>query len=167
MKVTAKAVDGSEHEVDVDEMTWRPSVYGIVIHDGKILLSPQHGLGYDLPGGGMEMHENFEQTVIREVKEETGIDVKPISVVGCHDSLFIRSFTGSIEQKAEHSIQVYMRCEMTGGKLSTEGLDEDERDYTQLAEWIDISAIAKLPTANSVDFRKYIQKAVKEVHNGN
>ena len=35
-------IDGHYHDVSADEVTWRPSVYGIVIEGGKILLSPQH-----------------------------------------------------------------------------------------------------------------------------
>lgn len=35
-----------------------------------------------LPGGRMELGETIDQTVIREVKEETGLDVKIVRVVG-------------------------------------------------------------------------------------
>lgn len=162
MKVTAKAVDGSEHEVDVDEMTWRPSVYGIVIHDGKILLSPQHGLGYDLPGGGMEMHETFMQTVIREVKEETGIDVKPISIVGCQDSFFVWKPEDLEQKNVQHSIQVYVRCEVIGGALCVLTLFIVKAVRTQFAT-NDLDQVDSMAVANSVDFREHIQKAVEEL----
>ena len=55
----------------------RPSVRGIVIKDGKIAL--MHSLKYDyykLPGGGIEEGEELEDTLIREVKEESGLIVK-------------------------------------------------------------------------------------------
>lgn len=81
MTLIAQSLDGKEYEVGADELVWRPSVYGIVIDEGKILLSPQHGIGYDLPGGGMDFGESFEDNVIREVKEETGIEVEPIRLV--------------------------------------------------------------------------------------
>jgi 8-oxo-dGTP diphosphatase len=35
-----------------------------------------------LPGGRMDPGEKIEQTVVREVKEETGLDVAIVSVVG-------------------------------------------------------------------------------------
>jgi ADP-ribose pyrophosphatase YjhB (NUDIX family) len=35
-----------------------------------------------LPGGRMDPGENIEQTVVREVKEETGLDVDIMSVIG-------------------------------------------------------------------------------------
>lgn len=54
----------------------RPSVRGIIIKDGKLALI--HSLKYDyykFPGGGMEQNESRLDTLIREVKEETGLTV--------------------------------------------------------------------------------------------
>lgn len=59
----------------------RPSVRGIVIRDGKIAMV--HSLKYDyykLPGGGIEKGENQHETLIREVKEETGLIIIPNSI---------------------------------------------------------------------------------------
>lgn len=58
-------------------------VYGAIIRDGKILLikkarGPYTGL-YDLPGGSPESNETFEQTLTREIKEETNCDVISIT----------------------------------------------------------------------------------------
>ncbi len=69
-------IDGNYHDVSPDELKWRPSVYAIVIDNDKILLTKQQNNGYYIPGGGVRIDESFEQAVIREVKEETGIDVK-------------------------------------------------------------------------------------------
>lgn len=54
----------------------RPSVRGIIIKDGKIAM--MHSLKYDyykLPGGGIEEGESYEETLVREVKEESGLIV--------------------------------------------------------------------------------------------
>ncbi len=59
----------------------RPSVRGIMIKDGKIAMI--HSRKYDyykLPGGGIEEGEAYEETLIREVKEESGLVVKPESI---------------------------------------------------------------------------------------
>ena len=60
----------------------------VVIKGNKILLvkrvhEPYAGW-WTLPGGIMDLGETIEQTAIREVKEETGIDVKIVSLVGIY-----------------------------------------------------------------------------------
>lgn len=55
----------------------RPSVRGIIVKDGRIAM--MHSLKYDyykLPGGGIEEGESFEDTLVREVREESGLIVK-------------------------------------------------------------------------------------------
>jgi 8-oxo-dGTP diphosphatase len=50
----------------------------LIVRDGKLLLFHRQKPGrdyYSLPGGGVELEESFEQACIREVKEETGLDV--------------------------------------------------------------------------------------------
>ena len=53
--------------------------YGILLNDNKILLINKVGGPYngklDLPGGTIEFNETPEQAMIREFKEEVGIDV--------------------------------------------------------------------------------------------
>ncbi len=46
--VTCIDKDKNTYDVPVSDLTWRPSVYGIVIKDDRILLVPQWD-GYDLP----------------------------------------------------------------------------------------------------------------------
>jgi ADP-ribose pyrophosphatase YjhB (NUDIX family) len=61
---------------------------GAVVHDaaGRLLLirrghDPHRGL-WSLPGGRIETGESPEQAVVREVREETGLDVLPGRPVG-------------------------------------------------------------------------------------
>lgn len=61
---------------------------GAVVHDaaGRLLLiqrghEPHAGL-WSLPGGRIEAGESPEQAVVREVREETGLDVVPGEQVG-------------------------------------------------------------------------------------
>ena len=59
----------------------RPSVRGIIIGNGKIAMV--HSKKYDyykFPGGGIEGGESQFETLIREVKEEAGLTVRPESI---------------------------------------------------------------------------------------
>ena len=57
-------------------MAIRCASKAIIIEKGFVLLNRCKGedgdIYYDLPGGGQKQYESMEQTVIREVKEETG-----------------------------------------------------------------------------------------------
>lgn len=59
----------------------RHSVRGIIIRDGKIAMDyvQKHGC-YKFPGGGSEGNETKLETLIREVREEAGLVVKPETV---------------------------------------------------------------------------------------
>ena len=51
---------------------------GVMIRDGQILLSHELTTGwYLIPGGGLEDDESAEACCIREMREETGWQVKP------------------------------------------------------------------------------------------
>lgn len=57
----------------------RHACRGIVIRDGKILLSYESNEDkYIIPGGGVEDDESLAECCVREILEETGIRVKPI-----------------------------------------------------------------------------------------
>jgi 8-oxo-dGTP diphosphatase len=157
--ITCVDVKGKQYEVPIDKLEWRPSVYGIVIKNDQILLSKQFGDKYDLPGGGLDPGEKPEDGVIREVKEETGIDVKNPKLLGFENSFFQDSHALN---KAYHSLLFYFLCEFVGGELSTEGFDEYEKQYAEVAEWIDVDKINKIELASTVNYRPFIKKALKE-----
>jgi 8-oxo-dGTP pyrophosphatase MutT (NUDIX family) len=59
----------------------RPSVRGIIIRDGKILMVHSRKFDYyKFPGGGLEPGESHEAALCREVWEESGFTVVPGSV---------------------------------------------------------------------------------------
>ncbi len=56
----------------------------IILRNGALLLLHRQKPGRDyyiLPGGGVELDESFEEACIREVKEETGLDVLGLQFV--------------------------------------------------------------------------------------
>lgn len=56
------------------------TVSALIIHNNKVLLIYHKKFGIWLyPGGHVEENENPDETLIREVKEETGLDVEIVS----------------------------------------------------------------------------------------
>lgn len=67
---------------DGELVRWRISAYGVAQNDkGEILMVlPAWGTAFDLPGGGVEIHERIEEGLRREFYEETGYRVEVESV---------------------------------------------------------------------------------------
>lgn len=73
-------VDMLDYEEDWPHSA-RPSVRGIIRKGDTLAMV--HSLKYDyykFPGGGIEGNEAHEATLVREVKEETGLNVKPKTI---------------------------------------------------------------------------------------
>lgn len=64
----------------------------VVVNNGKVLLVKHNAGHISFPKGHVELGETEQETAIREVKEETNIDVKIIS-----DTKFIESYWVSEE----------------------------------------------------------------------
>ena len=69
----------------------RVGVGGVVIHRGRVLLvqraqAPLQGR-WSIPGGLVELGENLESAVRRELKEETGLLVEPVKIVAVIDRI--------------------------------------------------------------------------------
>jgi len=77
------------------------AVSAAIFRDGRVLIvrrarPPAHGL-YTLPGGGVELGETLEQAVIREVREETALEIEPIALAGYRQAI-ARDGDGRIER---------------------------------------------------------------------
>lgn len=153
--ILCRDIHDTWHRVPISKLTgFRPSVYGVIIRDKKVLLSPQFD-GYDFPGGGIELGETIEHALSREVFEETGLRVKPGKLVVVENSFFKHWVKG----KHTQTILLYYTARVIGGRITAKNLAPSERSYVQQAQWIDLKKVSRLKFYNPVDSAAIIRKA--------
>ena len=93
------------------ESEQRISAGAIVIRDGRVVLvryRDSSGNSYLVgPGGGILSDEGVNQAAIREVREETGLEVRPYRILFVED-LFSRH---------HRVVRLWLLCELIGGQL--------------------------------------------------
>jgi ADP-ribose pyrophosphatase YjhB (NUDIX family) len=96
-----------------------PAASAVVANDQEWILLQRRSDNalWSIPGGAMEPGESIAQTVIREVKEETGLDVEPEALVGIYSNPrhVIEYGDGEIRQQ----FSVCFACRIVGGELAT------------------------------------------------
>ena len=87
------------------------------------------------PGGGLEYQETLSECVIREVKEETFLDIQPEKIV------YMRDLIGD----NKHELEIFFYATLVGGKL-TKGVDPEIRENHSLEEvkWMTLEELNKV-----------------------
>lgn len=93
---------------------------GVIVEDpqGRILLEQRRDCGlWGLCGGALDLGESFEAAAIREVKEETGLDVEIVRLQGVYSGPQYRvvyfADNGDVTQK----LDVVLVARIRGGTL--------------------------------------------------
>ncbi|MEV3872837.1 NUDIX domain-containing protein [Streptomyces sp. NPDC002454] len=84
---------------------------------GRILLQRRRDNGlWALPGGGMDMNESLPGTAVREVREETGLEVEITGLVGTYtDPRHIIAYS---DGEVRRQFNVCFRARVVGGSLA-------------------------------------------------
>jgi ADP-ribose pyrophosphatase YjhB (NUDIX family) len=119
------------------------AVSAAVFRDGRVLIvrraqPPAHGL-YTLPGGGVELGETLADAVIREVREETGLEIEPLMLAG-YRQLIARDGAGRIER---HFVILPFAALWIAGEVS---LNEELAE----ARWLKPSELSGLKTTEGL-----------------
>lgn len=102
-----------------------------------------------IPGGRVEMFETLEDTVIREAKEETDLDVKIISMMGVCNHI--------IKEENAHWVAVSYLCEIENGEPRIM-----EPDKASDMKWFPLDNLPEKITITTKkaleDYKKFVEK---------
>jgi len=157
--VICRDVFGNEYERNVEDLVQTIRVYAFVVVDEKLLVTKQWD-GYSLPGGGVEKGEDLEEALVREVKEETGLDIVPGKPFYNTSRLFQRDK----DSEAKQAFMFYFDAASITGEITNDAITESEQKYTQgIAEWIPLADIDESQFRHSVTFREILQQYFETV----
>jgi ADP-ribose pyrophosphatase YjhB (NUDIX family) len=129
-----------------------PAVTVFVMNgEGEILLERRSDNGrWGMPGGVQEIGESITQTVVREVREETGIDVEVTGLVGIYtDPGHVIVFSdGEVRQE----FSMCFRARQVGGAVAVRGESREVR-------WVPAGQLGSLDL--SVSTRRRLDDALR------
>ena len=124
-------------------------VGAVVICDGKILLEKRKnepGKGkWSIPGGLVELGESVEQTVIREVREETGLEVEKPKHIDVVDNV-VRDNNSEIKY---HFVIIDYFVKLKGGTMKATSDAEELR-------WVTFDEVEQYDL--TITFRAFFQR---------
>ena len=133
-KIECRTLTGETTMIPKEDLILRPAAYAIIIQDARILLMQLRHTGkFHLPGGGVHTGEHISDTLKREVKEETGLDIE-VGPFAHFEELF---FYFNPSAKAYHGLHFFYIC-----SALTEQLIADDRvdDFaSEKPRWVEIN----------------------------
>lgn len=120
----------------------KPAAAVSIINDKDeiLLLKRADSFKWTMPGGTLEFGESLVECAIREVREESGLNVKVTEVIGTYTDPNIRVEYSDGEVRQEFTI--VFSGQVTGGNLV---LDEESTEY----RWVALDKLKELELADS------------------
>ena len=119
--------------------------YGLIVKDEKIVLIKKVGGPYngklDLPGGTIEWGETPEQTLIRELNEEVGIDVIKYELFDANSIVF--EWIHKEELERGHHLGIFYKVLDYNNELLEDIKIDEKNDDSLGAKFYEIGKLKK------------------------
>jgi 8-oxo-dGTP pyrophosphatase MutT (NUDIX family) len=99
-------------------MIVRPGVSAVILTREGLLLQRRSDNGlWGLPGGSVEPGESVVEALVREVREETGLEVEPTRLVGVYSAPSLGQVVTYPDGNVIHYVSSSFECRIVGGTL--------------------------------------------------
>ena len=146
--------------IDVENYKLNIRAAVVIIHNNKVLthrnINSDH---YALPGGRVEIGENSEETVKREILEETGKKIEIKGYVATIENFF------EMNNQKYHEIMFIHKAEFVNeeDKILQETIKNIEgKDFLQY-DWVDLDKIDEYPIMPKV-IKEILKEKIYPVH---
>lgn len=140
---------------------------GIVINDNKeILLVNNPRKGWEFPGGIVEAGETVAQGLIREIKEESGIDVEVINISGIYSNTKKKKGYNGVEE-VPTIVTIDFICKYVLGELATSDESIDSKWFSKEEALETINSKQKLRFQKALNYEEAFTCMGYEVNSSN
>ena len=142
----------------VEENHSRIRLGGVIIKDGKILLMKRikpNTEYFVLPGGGMEVGEDIETALKREIKEELNFDILEWQPFIILQNEFQEAYGG---RHGGNQTEYYFLIKNYSGEMKVGGPEREKMSDQNIYQpvWMDLSKIKDLQNLYPKDLSKII-----------
>lgn len=113
---------------DVGYQTPKLDTRAAIFKDGKILLVQENNGKWSLPGGWVDVDVSVKENTVKEVKEESGLDVTADLVIAVQDRE-----KHNLPRYAYRVCKIFVLCSLLGGEF-TENIETIGAQYFSLDE---------------------------------